>query len=67
MRVFLNEKILRVASLPNYESILELDNINKIQVETKYRFFVYIYYIEDMIEITDVKESDYYFENDKIW
>ncbi len=39
------------------------DNKDKIQCGIKYRFYVYINFIGDMIEITDVTESDE-FEND---
>lgn len=31
VRIFLGEKILKVATLPDYESILELDDQNKIK------------------------------------
>lgn len=66
MRISLKEKILKIATLPNYESVIELDDPNKIQPKTEYRVFVLIYFDGDLIEITDIIESDA-FENDKFW
>jgi len=39
VRIHLDEKLLRVASLPDYSSIAELDNPNKIDPKVNYRFF----------------------------
>lgn len=63
MRISLDEKILKVASLQNYESIIELDDPQKIESQTLYRFFFYLYYGGDVLEITDIIESPF-FEND---
>jgi len=43
VRIHLQEKYLRVGSLPNYESVVELDNPNIIDLKTQYRFFVFLY------------------------
>jgi len=40
VRVHLDKKILRVASLPDYSSIAELDDPNKINPAKDYRFFL---------------------------
>ena len=40
VRIDLNQKFLRVASLPDYSSIVELDDPNKIDPKVAYRFFL---------------------------
>jgi len=40
VRIDLNQKFLRVASLPDYYSIAELDDSNKIDPKVAYRFFL---------------------------
>jgi len=40
VRIDLNQKILKVASLPDYSSIAELDDPNKIDPKVAYRFFL---------------------------
>jgi len=40
VRIDLNQKFLRVASLPDYSSIAELDDPNKIDPKVAYRFFL---------------------------
>jgi len=42
IRIHLDQKLLRVASLPDYSSIAELDNPNKIDLKVNYRFFIAI-------------------------
>jgi len=44
VRIDLNQKFLRVASLPDYSSIAELDDPNKIDYKVAYRFFLAMYY-----------------------
>ena len=44
VRIYLNEKFLRVASLPDYSSIAELDDPNKIDPKVSYRFFLSMFY-----------------------
>ena len=44
VRIDLNQKFLRVASLPDYSSIAELDDPNKIDPKVAYRFFLSMYY-----------------------
>jgi len=44
VRIHLDEKLLRVASLPDYSSIAELDDPNKINPKVNYRFFLALYY-----------------------
>ena len=43
-RIHLNEKLLRAVSLPDYSSIFELDDSNKIDPKVNYGFFLNIYY-----------------------
>ena len=41
MRIDINRRILKVGSLPNYDSVAELDNPNrKIDPATPYRFYL---------------------------
>ena len=42
IRIHLDQKLLRVASLPSYSSIAELDDPNKIDPKVNYRFFLAI-------------------------
>jgi len=42
VRIHLDEKLLRVACLPDYSSIAELDDPNKIDPKVNYRFFLAI-------------------------
>ena len=44
VRIDLNQKFLRVASLPNYSSIAELDIPNRIDPKVAYRFFLSMIY-----------------------
>jgi len=44
VRIHLDQKLLRVASLPDYFSIAELDDPNKIDSKVNYRFFLAILY-----------------------
>jgi len=44
VRIDLNQKFLRVASLPDYSSIAELDDPNKIDSKVAYRFFLSMAY-----------------------
>ena len=40
VRINLNAKFLRVSSLPDYSSVAELDDSNKIDPKVAYRFFL---------------------------
>ena len=40
VRINIQRRILRVGSLPNYESVVQADNPNKIDPATPYRFFL---------------------------
>ena len=44
VRIDLNQRFLRVASLPDYSSIAELDDPNRIDPKVAYRFFLSMYY-----------------------
>jgi len=44
VRICLNKRFLRVASLPDYSSIAELDDPKKIDPKVAYRFFLSMYY-----------------------
>lgn len=52
VRIHLQEKYVRVGTLPNYESVVELDNPNLIDLKTQYRFFVFLYNPSNKITIT---------------
>jgi len=39
VRIHLDQKLLRVGSLPDYSSIAELDDPSKIDLKVNYRFF----------------------------
>ena len=58
IRIHLDKKLLRVASLPDYSSIAELDDPNKINPKVNYRFFLAILYKGDMIRINNVSVVD---------
>jgi len=44
VRIDLHQKFLRVASLPDYSSIAELDDSNKIDPIVAYRFFLAMHF-----------------------
>ena len=44
VRIDLNQKFLRVAPLPDYSSIAEMDDPNKIDPKVAYRFFLSMAY-----------------------
>jgi len=41
MRINIEKKILRVGSLPNYESVVRIEDPNQIKPVTPYRFFLW--------------------------
>jgi len=51
IRIHLNQKLLKVACLPDYSSIAELDNPNKIDPKVNYRFFFAIADKGNMIRV----------------
>ena len=51
VRIHLDSNLLRVGSLPDYSSIAELDNPNKIDPKVNYRFFLTLKNKGDMIRI----------------
>jgi len=63
IRIDLNEKFLRVASLPDYSSIVELDDPNKIDPKVAYRFFLSMYNEGDMMRITKIRKVNRFNEN----
>jgi len=61
VRIHLNQKFLRVATLPDYSSIAELDDSNKINPKVAYRFFLAMSEIGNMMRISNfrtVREFD---------
>jgi len=52
VRICLNKRFLRVASLPDYSSIAELDDPNKIDPKVAYRFFLCLLNYGDIMRIT---------------
>ena len=51
VRIHLDSNLLRVGSLPDYSSIAELNNPNKIDPKVNYRFFLTLKNKGDMIRI----------------
>jgi len=51
VRIHLDSNLLRVGSLPDYSSIAELNNPNKIDPNVNYRFFLTMKNKGDMIRI----------------
>jgi len=58
MRIHLNERIVRVASLPDYSSVAGLDNLNKIDTNVSYRFYVALFYKDDTMRIPKMEIVD---------
>ena len=58
VRLHLDERLLKVASLPDYSSIAELDDPKKIYPKVNYRFFLAIYYQVDTIRLNKVSVVD---------
>jgi len=54
VRICLNKRFLRVACLPDYSSIAELDEPKKIDPKVAYRFFLSLKNENDMMRITDM-------------
>ena len=44
MRIFLNEKLLKVSDYPNYENVCELNDISRINLSMQYRFGIELCY-----------------------
>ena len=65
MRIHLNERIVRVASLPDYSSVAGLDNLNKIDTNVSYRFYVALFYKDDTMRIPKMEIVDKF--DDKMW
>jgi hypothetical protein len=55
IRIHLNQRFLRVASLPDYSSIAELDDPNKIDPMVAYSFFLSMNYEDDTMRITNFR------------
>jgi len=65
IRIHLDQKLLRVASLPDYSSIAELDEPNKIDPKVNYRFFLAILSKGNIIRINNVSVVDKF--DEKMW
>jgi len=65
VRIDLNEKFLRVASLPDYSTITELDDPNKIDLKVAYRFFLSMCYKDDIMRITKIRTVSKF--DEKMW
>jgi len=63
IRIYLNQKFLRVACLPDYSSIAELDDQERIDPKVAYRFFLSMYYTGDMMRITNFRIVSEFDEN----
>jgi len=55
VRIDLNKKVLRVASLPDYSSIAELDDPNKIDLKVAYRFYFSMSELGDLMKISNFR------------
>lgn len=64
MRIHLKNKFVKVTDFPNYSSVCELDDSNKINLNSSYRFAMELYY-ESSIAITSILEVGKF--DDKIW
>jgi len=58
MRIHLDQKIVRIASLPTYSSIVELDSLKKIDPKIDYRLYVALFYKEDLLTIAKMQIVD---------
>lgn len=65
IRIYLNEKFLRVSSLPEYSSIAELDDPNKINPSVAYRFFLSMVNPGDMMRIINIRTVSKF--DEKMW
>jgi len=65
VRIDLNQKFLRVASLPDYSSIAELDDPNKINPKIAYRFFLSMYTEGDIMRIINCRTVNKF--DEKMW
>ena len=54
VRIHLAERLLRVASLPGYASVAELDDPNKIDPKVDYHFFVSLACLGDIVRIKKI-------------
>ncbi|KAL4468780.1 hypothetical protein ABPG74_005283 [Tetrahymena malaccensis] len=58
IRIHLKKKLFRIATIPGYENISELDNRNRIKDNLKYRFSIELYQQEDQIIINEFMVED---------
>ena len=55
MRINIERQFLRVGSLPNYESVVQIDNPKTIKPATPYRFYLYGLNKETKMTITKLE------------
>jgi len=55
VRLHLDQKLLKIASLPDYSSIAELDYPSKIDPTVAYRFFFSMQNFGDMMKISNFR------------
>jgi len=53
-RIHLASRYLRAANLPDYSSVVELNDITRIKEGMKYYFGIYISWIRDQVRIVEV-------------
>ena len=56
VKIHLQERLMRVSTLPNYESVVELDHQNLIDPKKLYRFFVYLENPQNRVTITKLQK-----------
>ncbi|EAR89131.1 hypothetical protein TTHERM_00576820 (macronuclear) [Tetrahymena thermophila SB210] len=58
IRIHLKKKLFRIATIPGYENISELDNRNRIKDNLNYRFGIELYQQDDQIIINEFMVED---------
>ncbi|KAL4500647.1 hypothetical protein ABPG72_003071 [Tetrahymena utriculariae] len=58
IRIHLQKKLFRIATIPGYENVSELDNKNRIKDNLKYRFSIELYQQDDLITINEFMVED---------
>lgn len=63
MRIHLEEQLLRVASYPEYDLVLELDDKSKISKEKSYKLFFLSAWLKDVITLVEAYQVNSFDEN----
>lgn len=63
MRVHLNQKYLKIATLPGYDNVWELDSSDRINLDRKYRLYLNIHHKHDILRVTGVQNVSKFDDN----